>query len=289
MSRSSLGAPTGRRAARALAPVVLLALALASPAAAISLGTLGPNGSVPLGSTGSVSIGSGGDVYELDAFVHVAGQDLNGAAPGEAARLSQDPLPAGVDLLFSSALSDSDSDWTLTYQLVNDTGGLLSGVTVLSYLDAEIDEPLNGFFNEFVTPSGSLAAGQSFEADEPGFVFGDILDNVLAGALDGANAVDAANPEDAAMALAFALPDLAEGDVAVLRVMLSEDGDHLGDFALAQADSDPRSSDVITFSGSVEIRREQPGEPIPEPRAALLFGVGGLLVATRLRHLPSRP
>jgi hypothetical protein len=273
---------------RTLAASVLLTLAGVTPAGAITLGALGPNGSVPEGSVGTVAIGSGGDIFELDAFVHIAGQDLNGAADGESARLSQDPLPSGLDLLFSSTLSDGDSDWTLTYQLTNNTGGLLSGVSVLSYLDAEIDEPLNSFFNEFVTTSGSLAAGQSFEADEPGFLFGDILDNVLAGSLDGTNAVDAANPEDAAMALAFLLPDLADGDIALIRVMISEDGDRLGSFALQQADVDPRSSDVITYSAALEIRPGEPAGPaIPEPRAALLFGAGAWMLGFALRRRPA--
>ena len=80
--------------------LVLCITAAAGPAAAIMVGSFGPNGSVRVGTTDSISIGAGAEVFELDAFVHLAGQDLNGPALGESARLSQDPLPSGLDVGF---------------------------------------------------------------------------------------------------------------------------------------------------------------------------------------------
>jgi len=52
-----------------------------------------------------------------------------------------------------------------------------------AFVDHEIDEPTNTFFNEFGAANGTLATGQSWEIDEPcglacGF-FGDIFDNFL--------------------------------------------------------------------------------------------------------------
>jgi hypothetical protein len=52
------------------------------------------------------------------------------------------------------------------------------------FVDHEIDETANTFFNETGAPAGVLPAGLSWEVDEPGFVTGDIYDNLTAGALD---------------------------------------------------------------------------------------------------------
>jgi len=43
------------------------------------------------------------------------------------------------------------------------------------FVDHEIDEPLNTFFNENGNVGGTGAAGQSWEIDEPGYVFGNIF------------------------------------------------------------------------------------------------------------------
>ncbi|MDQ2694015.1 MAG: hypothetical protein M3Z21_01305 [Pseudomonadota bacterium] len=53
-------------------------------------------------------------MFELDAFLNVAGQDLNGGFFGTSAQLSIDPLPAGLDFAFTPSLSADATDLTLT-------------------------------------------------------------------------------------------------------------------------------------------------------------------------------
>jgi hypothetical protein len=254
------------RRAPALAPVLFACLA-ALPAGAIVVGgAFGPGGEGGDANGQPIQIGPGGAVFEVDAFVSIEGQDLNGAGTsGTSAQLSADPLPSGLAYAFASSLEDSDTDLRLRYTFTNNTGGALAGVSFFSFVDAEIDEVLNTFFNEYAETSGSLASGQSFEADEPGFVFGDLFTNLLDGALDGSNGVPISAPDDVALALGFSLGTLGIGQSAIVEILLSQDGDRLGSFALTHRDSDPESLTVITLSGLV----------VPEPATALLLA-GGL-------------
>ncbi|RIL07310.1 MAG: hypothetical protein DCC71_03660 [Proteobacteria bacterium] len=215
----------------------------------------------------SFQIGAGGFVEEIEAFL---------AGPGDAlaARLSSEPPPAGLALAFASILSADATDLLLRYDVTNTAAAPLAGITFVSFVDAEIDETLNTFFDEYAETQGALAAGQSFEVDEPGFAFGDIFEHARAAALDGANAVPADAPDDVSMALAFTIASLAPGQTARFELLLSEDGDALGGFRIRQRDVDPRSPTAITFSGSASI--------VPEPGSALLCAAGvGLLAARR--------
>jgi hypothetical protein len=103
-------------------------------------------------------------------------------------------------------------------------------LTFLVFLDAEIDETANTFFNEFATTSGTLATGQNFEVDEPGLVFGDIFNNFLLGQLDGTNALPQGNPEDVSMALSFSFTvgAIGPGETLVVSVLISEDRTSIG-------------------------------------------------------------
>ncbi len=268
---------------RALLALVGLAAALAAPqAAAISFtpfGSAGQGGSL-LGQT--LQFGAAGEVFELDAFVTIAGSNLNAGAPGGAARLSTDALPAGLSLAFESALSGDGGDLTLRYVLENQTGADVAGLSFLSFVDAEIAETTNTFFNEIAATSGALAAGQGFEADDPGFGGGDLYDHLLAGALDGTNAVPAGSPNDVALGLSFDLGSLQAGASARIDVMLSERGSRLGSFALTQTDPDA-SGTVLTFSGVAAAGG--PGTaPVPEPAAAVVFAFGLAVVARSTRR-----
>lgn len=51
--------------------------------------------------------------------------------------------------------------------------------------------------------------------------------------------------------MGFRLGDCLPGDVAVIEIMLSEDGDRLSDFALVRNDLDPTSPTEVTLSGRV--------------------------------------
>jgi hypothetical protein len=214
-------------------------------------------------------LGTAGQVHELDAFLHIAGP---GGDPS--VQLSgglQGPLLDWAPT-FSADLYGSGSI-LLTYEFRN-LSGLPGGITFLSFLDAEIAEPGNTFFNEFATVSGVVSPGQGFEIDEPGFTTGDIFDHLLAGALDGTNARPAGSPDDVSMALSFDLGPIAVGDRARIELLISESGDSLGGIVLTHLDA--LDSTAITFSGRASI------VPVPEPATALLLGLGlGVLAAQR--------
>ena len=246
-------------------------LLLPFPALAITGASFSESGTYqrPAGEPGSFRIGSGGLVEEIEAFL---------AGPGDAlaAQLSQQPPPAGLSLAFRSELSPDGTDLRLVYDVTNIGTEMLASLTFVSFIDAEIDETLNTFFNEFAETTGALAPGQSFEVDEPGFAFGDIFANARRASLDGTNAVPASAPDDVSMALSFTVADLAPGQIARFVLMLSEDGDSLGSFAIRHRDSDPRSDTVITFSGTASI--------VPEPGTAALLALGAATLALRRRR-----
>ena len=256
--------------------VLFVSALLAADAFAITADPFGPNGEGGVINGQSFSIGTGGEVFEVDGFVNIAGEDLNGGDFGTSAQLSIDALPAGLDYVFASEISVDTTDITLSYSFTNNTGAALTDVIFISFLDVEIDEEINTFFNEIATTNGVLATGQSFEADEPGFLFGDIFDNALLGTLDDTNIFPPA--EDVSMALGFDF-DLAVGETTTIDILISEDGDSIGTFNMVQTDEDPQSLTTITYSGEV-----RPEAGIPEPGSATLFAAGALLVGGALRR-----
>jgi hypothetical protein len=141
------------------------------------------------------------------------------------------------------------------------------------FVDHEIAQAFNTFFNEIGTSTGSAAAGQSWEIDEPGFVFGDIYANFVAGTLD--NSIGTTEPEDVSMALAwdFTIP---AGETAIIEFYLSETLP-AGGFYLTQSDSELPGA-FVYFWSDLYIGG------IPEPNVLLLVGAALLaLLETRRR------
>ena len=146
---------------------------------------------------------------------------------------------------------------------------------VALFVDHEIDEPINTFFNENGATSGTLAAGQSWEIDEPGFVFGDIFANFLTSALDGTNGVPAGLEDDVSMAMGFDFV-LGAGDTATIDFLLSTTAPGSGFFL---AHTDPASlagllgltgpDDAVFFSASLDITPTA----VPEPGTQALLGI----------------
>jgi hypothetical protein len=219
-----------------------------APASAIVVTTFGANGEAGDVFGHSLSVGAGGAVHELDAFFNIGG--------GTSFRLSDGDLgSAGVGFSFGYGLSADGTDLTLAYSFTNNTGSPLSNVRFFSFLDAEIDEPVNTFFNEFGELGGSSADAaeedaDQWEIDEPGFVFGDIYSNLLAGALDGTNAVPAGSFDDVSMGLGFFLGPIDPGGSVSIRILLSEDFSTLGSLSLTQRDRNSLDT-AITLSGRV--------------------------------------
>ncbi len=143
-----------------------------------------------------------------------------------------------------------------------------------AFFDYEIDESSNTFFNESGDATNTPAATQSWEIDEPGYAFGDIYANVLAGTLDNSNAIPAGAEDDVSWAMGWNF-NLAAGETALITLTLT-DIMPTGSFYLTQFD--PDSQESIYFASSLDIRGGGQ-EPIPEPATMLLFGTGlaGLL------------
>ena len=126
---------------------------------------------------------------------------------------------------------DADGLGTFQFDWTNDTGTLLSGLTFSLFIDPDIGRDTNGFFNEYgefislslpaLAPVDAISFGE-WEIDEPGYVFGDIYDNVWLGALDNSNAVPSSGPaNDVSHALLFEIPQLLPGQVLSVTGTLS--------------------------------------------------------------------
>ena len=82
----------------------------------------------------------------------------------------------GLDVTFTNSLNLDDIG-NVSWQVVNNSGRDLTDVSFFGFLDADIDESINNFFNESgalvsITGAGaSDTAADSWEIDEPGFCF----------------------------------------------------------------------------------------------------------------------
>jgi len=148
---------------------------------------------------------------------------------------------------------------------------------IAAFVDPEIDEADNTFFNESGFVSGAPAAGQTWEIDEPGWVFGDIYDNFLAGTLDNTNSIAG---DDVSMALGWSFV-LTPTEVAHISFTLAQTAP-AGGFYLIQ--SDPDSQANLYFSSGLNIRDGQ--NQVPEPSTIVLL-LSGLAVAAAARFRKS--
>ena len=154
--------------------------------------------------------------------------------------------------------------------------------SLLVFLDLEIDENTNTFFNEYGAVSGTPPAGVSWEIDEPGFggILGDIYTNFTGNTLDNTNALTNPPVDDVAMALGWTFT-LDPGQWASLTFGTSLTAP--AGFSLAQIDPDSpvgAAGTTVYFTGDVDIK-----EQIPEPAMLLLLGTSLLFGARRFtRH-----
>jgi hypothetical protein len=142
------------------------------------------------------------------------------------------------------------------------------------FVDHEIDENTNGFFNETGSTSGVAMTGQSWEIDEPGFIDGDIFENFEASLLDGKIGEsiygNTSFPDDVSMAMGWDF-SLDVGEMATITYLLSTTAPSSG-FYLVQ--TDPDSPGSVYLSGRLAISGT--GVPVPATLALMMIGLGGL-------------
>lgn len=183
---------------------------------------------------------------------------------------SGDPAPAGVDI---SSFDDVSGLGRITATI---TG------TGAHTFDAYFDHDLNkvNWWSESGSAMGIAAAGQSWELDEPGFIFGDIYTNFKNTALD--NGVGTLKLEDVSMAMGWDFT-LSVAETAQISLLLSEtapaSGLYLGQSHIVQDPAGDYSDYVFYLSSTISIAG---GAAVPEPSILLLFGVGlTAMVVTR--------
>lgn len=187
---------------------------------------------------------------------------------------------AGLSTSFTNNLG-TDNAGTVSWNITNTTGSDLQNVSFFGFLDAEIVEGLNTFFNEFgsissfVAGSGSGdALADSWEIDEPGLTLvgppGDIFGNLLDGVLDNTNGVPDTSVNDVSMALGFDIGTLLAGQslIATFDISFADNGGLLH--------YDPMAQTGFYFNGTAYT--VTPNVSVPEPASLMLMGVGLLMM-----------
>ena len=211
---------------------------------------------VPLGLTRADVIGLYDWTFNIDGVMYE--------------NFGSDPLP-GTGTLDDQGLGELTFNFT-------DAGSH----SFIAWFDYEIDEATNTYFNEFGVTGGVLAAGESWEIDEPGYLFGDILDNVLAGNLDNSNGVPPTAPDDVSFALGWDF-SLNPGETAQITLTLSDVLDVMGDqFYISQIDPEagPDFDQTHAVYAWSSLARSV---AVPEP-ASLLLMIIGLIVVAMMRR-----
>lgn len=188
----------------------------------------------------------------------------------------------GNDLhVLPSFFDDSAFDWdtgmgSITVEFDPGAPGTYS---VLSFFDHDIDENENWLFNEYGEAVGTPGAGQSWEIDEPGFMFGDITDHLLLdGAYDNFNSVDSQHPEDVSMGMGWDFM-LEADEISVITFLIGEEVPQ--GFYLAH--TDPDSNKTIYFSSAIAINGT-----VPEPGTIALMSAGLLMFLGLRRKVLTR-
>ncbi|MDD5054869.1 MAG: hypothetical protein PHZ00_01220 [Candidatus Peribacteraceae bacterium] len=224
------------------------------------------------------SFGEYGKVYEIDSFICIDDHDLNGDAIGTCAQLSRDALPKDLAVSLEPE-STEDGRLLLHYSITQAASADESykDVRFSIFIDPEIhdsavlqkdedgrDESSQEYANEFGEAIGWYGNGSgdavpdSWEIDEPGYVFGDLFNNLLLGTLDSRNGVSVAYPDDVAVALGFKLGSFELGTGKTVTVLFSTDEDTLDGVALKIRDKVFGTS--LTISGQSSI--EQPEDTV---------------------------
>ncbi len=170
----------------------------------------------------------------------------------------------------------------------------LAAVSAAVYLDADINQDANTWFNERGEAMAAPGGADNWEIDEPGFgadYVGDIFLHYAAGSFD--NSIFNGRPglvEDVAFGLGFTPGALGVGDQLLLEILISENaiGAGWGTVLHQWDDADGPAGDNLYLAGRYSIQRapDDPNDPgvIPEPSGIALFGLGFALLALRRRR-----
>ena len=203
--------------------------------------------------------------YAAPAFADLALYDwavnIDGVVSAFPSYAAQDPFLAEMDVVGFDAVTGLGT----IRVTISAPGDHFVGL----FVDHEIDQVVNTYYNETGATVGTPAAGQTWEIDEPGWFNGDIyenlqlsdatgssLDNGIGTSIHGATTF----PEDVSMAMGWRF-SVASGLPAIVEFSLS-DVAPLGGFYLRQ--NDPDSDASVYFSSTV----------VPLPGAVLLGALG---------------
>jgi len=219
-----------------------------------------------------------GQAAAIDLFefgINLDGTTSCGGGPGVGGFCDTGSL---ANLSGVPGVDDSAFDFSTGLGTIEVTVSSVGMHTVDLFLDHEIDEAINTFFNEFGATSGAPSPGQSWEIDEPGLSFGDIRLNFVASTLDNTNGVPASSDEDVSMAQGWDFV-LGAGETATIGFLVSE----LAPSGFFLAHADPDSNATIYFSSTIDIVRTPIVVPEPSTLALLGLGLAGLGFARRRR------
>lgn len=146
--------------------------------------------------------------------------------------------------------------------------------SLLAFFDFEIAASSNTYFNEFGSATGNPVPGQSWQIDEPGFVFGTIYDNFLDDSLNNTNSLPQHASDDVSFALGWSF-ELLENENAELSLFASDTAPVEG-FFLSHSDLDPDVNQSIYLWGELKISSIPVSVPEPASFALLLVGLVGL-------------
>ena len=238
--------------------------------------------SVMLGVATSVSAGVV-DIVEYSSFMRAAEFGPTSIQHTEIGYNYDDYTSAGLGVVFTNSLN-ADNYGYVSWEVSNFTGSALNNVWFYGFLDAQIDEVTTSFFNE-TGDTSSLVLGvgdgdmlaDTWEIDEPGYLFGDVFTNLLNGGLDNSNGL-LGREDDVSLALGFNVGTLlpSESISAGFNISKTDNG------GLYQYD--PASDFGFYFSGSVQVIPVV--TKVPEPSTIFLLAMGALLLGRKRRPFP---
>ncbi|MGJ5818432.1 hypothetical protein [Paludibaculum fermentans] len=213
---------------------------------------------------------------------------------GRQARISEMRAFLHADGALVREFDSSATEWATTldannygeirFTYTNKTAKTQTAAKLIAFVDLDVDRDLNGYANEYGvftslslppgTPASAIAA-TSWEIDEPGFLFGNIYQHLVAGALDNTNSVPASTPDDVSMALGFPLGDIKAG--ATVTLVLRTSRIDIG--GLRQVDPDSNVSTWLngyaTFGAAGTQDPHLPETPAPPSLILVITGLAG--------------